>query len=152
MAGPAAKAAHNLFPSSITGLPGHPVTDVSLKNIIVVTAAGGRKEVADVPLDQLSKVPEQADRYPEFSMFGELPAWDFYVRHAKNITFENVDLRALTPDFRPAYVFDDVQSPTLDGPLLSPANDGPAVATHDVRDMKLTATPQGPKPIVREIP
>ena len=83
-AGPTAKGPHNSFPSSIVGLPeDHRISGVVLKNIIITTAGGGRRDVADAPLDKLAAIPEQADRYPEFSMFGELPAWGFYVRHAR---------------------------------------------------------------------
>jgi len=48
--------------------------------------------------------------YPEFSQFKELPAWGFYVRHAKNITFKNVTFRAKNPDYRPAVVSDKVNN------------------------------------------
>jgi hypothetical protein len=47
--------------------------------------------------------------YPEFSQFKELPAWGFYVRHAQNITFENVTLTALDKEYRPAVVLHDVK-------------------------------------------
>ena len=152
-AGPPVRAPHNVFPSSIVGLPGHPISDITLKNITITTAGGARREVAEVPLEKLSLVPEQADRYPEFSMFGELPAWGVYVRHAKNIVFEKVDLRAVAADFRPAMVFDDVQSPTLDAVQITPLGDNPAIVTRDVRGMKMTPpqTP-GPKPLVRDMP
>ena len=152
-AGPPVRAPHNVFPSSIAGLPGHPICDITLKNITITTAGGARREVAEVPLEKLSLVPEQADRYPEFSMFGELPAWGFYVRHAKNIVIENVHLHAAAADFRPAMVFDDVQSPTLNGLRITPVGEIPAIVTRDVRGMKMTP-PQipGTKLLVREIP
>ena len=47
--------------------------------------------------------------YPEFSQYKELPAWGFYVRHAKGIHFHNVTLTAAEKDYRPAIVLDDVQ-------------------------------------------
>ena len=57
---------------------------------------------------ELDAIPEMPTRYPEFSQFKELPAWGFYVRHAKGITFDNVTLTAEKPDYRPAIVLDDV--------------------------------------------
>ena len=52
--------------------------------------------------------------YPEFSQFKELPAWGFYIRHAKGITFDNVKFIAEKPgDYRPGLVTDDVQGLTL---------------------------------------
>lgn len=47
-------------------------------------------------------------------MFGELPSWAFYVRHVSGITFRNVSVRLADADFRPAFVFDDVQGLRLD--------------------------------------
>jgi len=152
-AGPPVRAPHNLFPSSIVGLPGHLISDITLKNISITIAGGARREVAEVPLEKLSLVPEQADRYPEFSMFGELPVWGFYVRHAKNIVFENVDLHAVTADFRPAMVFDDVQSPTLNALRITPVGDITAIVTRDVSGMKMKPPqPPGTKPLVRVMP
>jgi polygalacturonase len=105
-AGPSVRTPHNLMPSSITGLPGFPVENVVLENIQILHAGGGDKQKAFVEPGQ---VPEKPKDYPEFSMFGELPAWGLYVRHAKGITLKNVTFKALNPDFREMIVFDDVQ-------------------------------------------
>jgi len=48
-------------------------------------------------------------------MFGVLPAWGFYIRHVKDLTFENVELRASQPDLRHALVFDDAEDVVIDG-------------------------------------
>ena len=151
--GPAVRGAHNLFPSSITGLPGHRVADVALKNIAITTAGGGRREVADVALENLASVPEQEDKYPEFSMFGELPAWGFYVRHAEGITFENVSIRATAKDFRSAFVFDDASNVQLNRVMVGPAGENPVIALRGVAGWKLndTATPEGAKEFVRHL-
>ena len=55
-------------------------------------------------------MPENEKSYPEFSMFGELPPWGFYVRHARGLTFKNIKLTLDKHDFRPAFVFDEVDS------------------------------------------
>ncbi|MDJ1501521.1 glycoside hydrolase family 28 protein [Xanthocytophaga agilis] len=106
---------HNLIPSSITGLPGHPVQNVQLENIEIVYGGGASKTKAFVSTDSLHLVPEQIPNYPEFSMFGELPAWGFYVRHAEGIEFSNVKLSLVKEDFRPACVFDDIKGLKLSG-------------------------------------
>lgn len=105
--GPEVTEPHNLFPSSITGLPGHTVENVRLENIEIRFAGGGRPERAHVPLDSLDRVPERRGDYPEFSMFGELPAWGIYIRHASGIQLKNVRLVCQHADFRPAVVADD---------------------------------------------
>lgn len=66
--------------------------------------------MAYIALNRLDSVPEKIQDYPEFSMFGELPAWAFYVRHANGISFKNIKVSLDDTDFRPAFVFDDVQN------------------------------------------
>ncbi len=106
---------HNLMPASITGIPGHPVTDIALENISITYAGGANPQIAKITTDALSTVPENAAGYPEFTMFGELPAWAIYVRHAANIKLKNIEVKLLAGDFRPAFVFDDVKGLGADG-------------------------------------
>jgi polygalacturonase len=117
---------HNLLPMEIVGLPGHEVQDVTLENINVTFGGGADKNYAYVSLDSLAKVPEREKEYPEFSMFGELPAWGLYVRHANGLQLKNVTIKYLEKDFRPAIVLDDVKQvaftrlniPTADAPVI----------------------------------
>ena len=98
----------NPRPSSITGIPGHPVEDITLENIEIVYPGRASKGIYYYPLSQIHQVPEREHDYPEFSMFGELPSWGFYVRHVRGIRFHNIRLTLKDDDFRPAFVFDDV--------------------------------------------
>ncbi len=107
--GPEVDFFHNPFPSSITGIPGHSVENIILEDISITYPGRATKGMAYIPLSNLERVPEQINKYPEFSMFGELPAWGFYIRHAKNIQFKNVTLSLDDYDFRPAIVTDDVE-------------------------------------------
>ena len=107
--GPAVYYPHNVFPSSIAGIPGHPVENVTIENVELIYEGGADKNTAYMPVDSLSKVPEQVAAYPEFSMFGELPAWGFFVRHVSGLTMRNVSVRTENPDYRPASVFDEVK-------------------------------------------
>jgi polygalacturonase len=111
--GPEIRYPHNIFPSSIVGLPGHPVEDVTLENIRITYHGHDDPAVGRYGLDSLSEIPENEMGYPEFSMFGELPAWGFYVRHAKDIHFSHVTLLRDSASFRPAAIVDDVQGFTL---------------------------------------
>ena len=151
--GPPVKFPHNLFPSSIVGMPGHRISGVLLKNITVTFAGGGRREVAELSLDKLATVPERSEKYPEFSMFGELPAWGFYVRHAEGITFQNVSLRAVANDYRPAFVFDDAEQILLEALRLSSAGDHPLIVLNGVKgfSLKETVPPPGTKEFIREL-
>ena len=69
--------------------------------------------MAYVPLWRADKIDEQIKSYPEFSMFGELPSWGFYVRHVSGIVFSNVKLSLTDSDFRPSFVFEDAADVTL---------------------------------------
>jgi len=114
--GPLPKTApHNLLPAVIAGIPGHAIENVSLEDIEITYGGGASKAIAHIPLAELDKVAENEAGYPEFSMFGELPAWGFYVRHVKGISFKNLKLNYKETDFRPALVFDEVTSINLDG-------------------------------------
>ena len=100
---------YNLIPSSIVGIPGYPVRDITLENIEISYGGRASKEIAYIPLKAIASVPENEANYPDFSMFGELPSWGFYVRHAEGIKMKNVKVSYVEDDFRPAFVFDDVK-------------------------------------------
>ena len=104
---------HNAFPSSITGLPSHPLKNIILENIEIAYEGAANKNIAFFPLDSLNTITEAYNSYPEFSMFGELPCWGIYVRHGEGITFNNVKLSVKHPDFRIALLIDDVKKLVL---------------------------------------
>lgn len=106
--GPALPFFHNTFPSSITGIIGHPIESVLLEDIKIIYPGKGNAAYANLPIYRISDVPELPKKYPEFSMFGELPAWGFYVRHVEGLQMKNVVLKLKKSDYRPAIVFDDV--------------------------------------------
>ncbi len=108
--GPEVDFFHNPFPSSIVGMKGYAIENVVLENIEINYPGRASKGMAYIPLSRLNQVPEAVRDYPEFSMFGELPAYGFYVRHVNGISMKNVKLTLDDSDFRPAFVFDDVQN------------------------------------------
>ena len=132
MRGPEVNFFHNPFPSSITGILGSRVENVTLENISISCPGRASKGVAYIPSDRLAWVPENAKLYPEFSMFGELPAWGFYVRHVKGLKMKNVRLSLDKDDFRPALVFDDVEGLSMEAVSLPPGKTG-LIVKHDCR-------------------
>ncbi len=98
--------AHGIF---IAGLPGHPVTDVRIDGVQLYSRGGGTEAEAR------RAVPEMVRDYPEPMLFGTLPAWGVYVRHAARIQLSNITLRLLNPDQRPAIMLDDVIAPDFSG-------------------------------------
>jgi len=106
--GPVEDLPRNVSPSAIVGMPDVSIKNVVLKNIEIHYPGGGDSLYARVGLDELDNIPELPAKYPEFSMFKELPAWGFYIRHAQDVTFENVKLFCEREDYRTAIVLDDV--------------------------------------------
>src|SRR5262245_31268309 len=95
------------FASSIVGLPGHPVEDVTLSDIRLVYRGGGTQE------DASRQPPENEEAYPEPSMFGTLPAFGLFVRHAQGLSLRDIVLTTMTPDSRPPLVLQDVRDLTV---------------------------------------
>lgn len=111
--GPIEDMPRNISPIIIAGLPGQYINDVNFSNFEVSYPGAGSKYMAYIGLDELDKIPEVPDGYPEFSMFKEVPAWGIYVRHAKNINFSNISLKAEKKDYRLPIVMDDVHEAQL---------------------------------------
>ena len=88
---------------SITGIEGHPVTDVQISDVTIRHAGG--QPVTAAPADE--KIAE----YPEATMWGILPAKGFWLNHTRNVTFRNVNVITDAPDERPLFVATD--SPAL---------------------------------------
>ena len=122
-----------LITGSITGLPGHPVRDVTLKNIAITYGGiGDAPKPGHLLLKNLESVPECAENYPESKMFGVLPAWGLYCRHAERLVFENVTLRVTGRDYRAAAVFDDVSKLMLDRFNVLSAGNEPVIVLNNV--------------------
>jgi polygalacturonase len=94
--------------SSITGIPGYNIQNVTLENIILEFPGGGTKE------DALKSIPELEDHYPESTKWGTLPSFGFYIRHARNIKLKNIELSVKTEDHRPAIHCEDVTQLDID--------------------------------------
>ena len=93
---------------AISGLPGHAIENVTLSNIRLSFAGNGNKE------DAARAVPEKPTSYPEYSMFGRLPAYGFYCRHVKGLKLLNVQLQLAAADKRHAIVCEDVEDALID--------------------------------------
>lgn len=102
------------LPSSITGIPEHMVEDATLERINLIMPGRASRAVSYLPQNRLNKVPEKIKNYPEFTMFGDLPAWPFYIRHVRGISFKDIRLSLYKDDFRPAFILEDVHQVSFD--------------------------------------
>ncbi|MCD6598335.1 MAG: glycoside hydrolase family 28 protein [Bacteroidales bacterium] len=94
---------------SVSGIQNMPVENIVLRNINLEFEGSGK--VAD----SYRQIPEREKNYPKGSIFGILPAYGFFIRHAKNITLENVRLSFAQEDQRPALLCDDVEQLEIKG-------------------------------------
>lgn len=86
--------------STITGIPGHNVQNVTLSNIRL-SYAGGEPYC---PPDQA--IPELEDRYPDGDMWDALPTYALYCRHVNGLTLSDVEFE-YADDFYRITVDDD---------------------------------------------
>ncbi|HEX4232140.1 MAG TPA: glycoside hydrolase family 28 protein [Bryobacteraceae bacterium] len=85
----------------ILGIPGHDIEDVTLGHIKIYYQGGGTKEEAAIEPPELEKA------YPEPQRFGETPVYGFYIRHVKGIELNDVEVRYIKEDLRPAIQIED---------------------------------------------
>jgi hypothetical protein len=91
----------------ISGIPGHPVQGLTLEDIELSVAGGGRADAARTVL------PEKENAYPEVTMFGAtLPAYGVYARHVNGLIIRNLTLNSSSPDLRPALICQDASQVT----------------------------------------
>ena len=127
----------------ISGIPGHRIEDVLLDNIRIEYAGGG------TAADAGRCVPEMTADYPKPRMFGKLPAWGLFIRHASHVQLRDVTFSYVAPDYRSVILCDDVQGLEIDhlkaesvsgaAPFVRLHNTGKAVI-RNVRPAECTET------------
>lgn len=83
--------------SFISGINGHRVKDIYLRNICLTMSGGGTRMMVK------QEVPENEAGYPDAHQFNVngLPAYGFFVRHAENVVFDRVKVIPIEQDERP---------------------------------------------------
>ncbi len=106
----------NEYGSIISGIPGHSIENLTMRDIRIVYPGGMKKQ--DFPSPE--EVPENEKGGPGERMFGKLPSWGFFIRHVKGLELENVSIETRRGDTRPAIILQDVQG--LDMENVHPSN------------------------------
>jgi hypothetical protein len=118
--------------SSIMGVPGHHVSDISLSDIRITARGGGDAAMVS------REVPEREREYPDAARFPRLPAHGLYCRHVRRLSLHRATFTVQEPDARPALICDDVHESALRTIVASaPPDDGPLVWLRSVRDCLL---------------
>ena len=116
------------YSSIISGIPGNDIEDVRFNNIRIYYQGGGTKEQAAL------SPPEKENDYPEPVMFGEMPAYGFYVRHVKGLTMTDIEVSYMKNDLRPPFVLDDVKGADFHRVKAQKIGAGPTFVLKGVSD------------------
>lgn len=123
------------LPAILSGIPGHSIEDVKISNLYLQHRGGATKEMAAL------EPPEDESKYPDPHMFGpELPAHGFYIRHARNLEFSNVEIAYEAPDERSAFVVNDVEGADFFRIKTPPGSTGRVFSLTNVTDFRTLAT------------
>src|SRR6266540_3846953 len=126
------------YASIISGIPEHPIEDVTLSNMRIYYQGGGTREQA--ALDP----PEKEKDYPEPVMFGEVPAYAFFIRHVNGIEISNVEVSYMKEDMRPPFVLSDVQGAEFFRLKAQHAANVPTFTLSDVANFSVQQSPSVP--------
>ena len=124
-------AAASRICSILAGIPGHPIEDVKLSDIMIFHQGGGTKD------DAMRQLAEKEKDYPEPSMFGTTPAQGFFVRHVNGLEMDGVKIEHANEDTRPAFVLTDVQGADFERVKVPSAAGVPTFVLNDVRDFSV---------------
>lgn len=86
----------------VMGIPGHYIEDLTLSNIRIYFRGGASKDAID------KEVPQNVNTYPDPYRWHSMPAYGMYFRYVKGLRVNNVVLRYMNRDERPAFILDDV--------------------------------------------
>lgn len=97
------------LPSVIAGLPGAPVTGISIDGMSLTMVKSSTVSKA------LEAIPESPKAYPQPTMFGPLPASGLFMRHVSTISLRGLQIQTSDLEALPAIVADDVNAMQLLG-------------------------------------
>ena len=117
--------------SIISGIPGHQIENIKLSNILIQHQGGGS------PTDAPLQLAEKENAYPEPSMFGTTPAHGFFIRHAKGIEINDVEIQCAKEDARPAFVLDDVSHADFFRVTAARVPGKPVIVLNNVKDFSV---------------
>ncbi|HOC74376.1 MAG TPA: hypothetical protein PKL54_16300, partial [Candidatus Hydrogenedentes bacterium] len=133
------------LPCIIAGIPGHPVRGVTVSGLRAAWKGADPAPAAG------EAVPEEEASYPDAYMFGPLPAYGLYCRHAEDVVLENLRLSWEEGFWRLGVTrkYKEVRWPADYGmpDPASPADPGPAAWFEDTARLRLTGFDPRPAPL-----
>jgi polygalacturonase len=125
----------NAMPAIIAGIPGHPVEDISISDVMILQKGGVLTEMAQ------TRPPEEERDYPEPARFGALPAQGLFVRHARNLECRHLEIKSLVADARAFVWLEDVEGADFSGLRVSPLGGAAVMRLREVRRLQIKASP-----------
>jgi hypothetical protein len=121
------------YSSSVTGVPGARIENISFSNIHIVNNGGVKNGefIADY-----TKVKEDEKGYPQPTVWKNLPSFGFFIRHVKNISFSDITLGSHEPDPRRPVIAVDVDGLFVKNLQLDATVKGPVFLFKDVTGYK----------------
>lgn len=157
LSGITVNGADGRFPILLAGLPGHPVEDVTIEGVHVLSRGGiTLEQVAAQPAELVNAfflrgnepgvtgprdpfaVPAREPSYPEPSMFGLLPASAIYARHVTGLVVRDVTYAYEKPDTRPRVVLDHVTDARFDELNVAHPGAGQTFVLRAVKDFSIS--------------
>jgi polygalacturonase len=133
------------FSSMIVGIPGHDVEDVKLNNIRIYYRP------IDSPATKIQKlVPEYIHDYPEPQRFGVMPSYGFFIRHAKNIEMNNVEVSFMGEETRPAVILEDVKQISFTNFKAQTSANAPVIIQRGIEGLTIQNSAIPPNKIKKE--
>lgn len=95
--------ANSTYPAIISGIPGHCIEDVSMRNVHMNFKGGST-------VDPSRGLPPEAEKgYPDPWMFGPVACKGLLLRHARNVDMQGVHFSFNEKDELPVFLEDDVK-------------------------------------------
>ena len=130
--------------SMIAGIPGHPVEDVKISNILIQHPGGGTRK------DAALQLPEKEKEYPEPTMFGTTPAHAFFIRHAKRVEISDFKILTQDKEERPCFILEDVDGVEFSNVKFPEGQQTPRFVLADVKNFSVQRSRSLPDTEIKE--
>ena len=74
-------------------------------------------------------------------MFGEIPAYGFFIRHVRGLQMSDINLKYLKDDARAPFIISDAKSIDLNHLQVDHASSVPSFILNDVEDFSIRQSP-----------
>ena len=115
----------------VMGIPGHYIEDLTLSNIRIYYRGGASKAAIG------KEVPQNIDMYPDPYRWHSMPAYGMYFRYVKGLRVNNVVLRYMNRDERPAFILDDVHDASFNNIDAQKGDEAPHFILKNVSNISI---------------